>query len=118
MAAILLSCSGLFSLSFFLVVKRTREIGIRKVLGAGIPAILYLLSVDFIRLVLLSIVIASPVAWWLMHIWLQDFAYHVPIAWWIFAIAAFSAILIAFITVSFQSIKAALVNPVKSLQSE
>jgi putative ABC transport system permease protein len=116
LAAILLSCSGLFSLAFFLAVKRTREIGIRKVLGADISTIVMLLSFDFIKMVLLSAIIASPVAWWLMHNWLQGFAYHVLIAWWIFVLAAFLAVLIAFITVSFQSIKAALVNPVKSLR--
>jgi len=118
LAAILLSCSGLFSLAFFLAVKRTREIGIRKVLGADILSITLLLSRDFIKMVLLSALIASPIAWWLVHSWLQGFAYHISIEWWIFLLASCLAVLIAFITVSFQSIKAALVNPVKSLRSE
>jgi len=118
LAAILLSCSGLFSLAFFLAIKRTKEIGIRKVLGANISTIMLLLSLDFIKLVFISAVIASPIAWSLMHNWLQSFAYRIPIQWWVFVLATFIAVLIAFITISFQSIKAALVNPVKSLRSE
>jgi putative ABC transport system permease protein len=117
-SAILLSCSGLFSLAFFLAVKRSREIGIRKVLGADISAIVFLLSKDFIKMVLLASLIASPIGWWLMHNWLQGFAYHVRIEWWIFVLACFLTVLISFITIGFQSVKAAWVNPIDSLRSE
>jgi len=116
--AVLLSCSGLFSLAFYLAVKRSREIGIRKVLGADILSIVLLLSASFMKMVLLASLIASPVAWWLMHNWLQGFAYHVRIEWWIFIFASFLTVLISFITIAFQSIRAALVNPVTSLRSE
>lgn len=116
--AIIIACLGLFALSAFLAEQRSKEIGIRKVLGASVRGITALLSADFIKLVLLAILIASPIAWWFMHKWLQDFAYRVPISWWMFALAGFGAISIALITVSFQSIKAALANPVKSLRSE
>ena len=118
LAAILLSCSGLFSLAFFLAVKRTKEIGIRKVLGADVSSIMLLLSRDFLKMVLLSAIIASPLAWWLVNKWLQGFAYRVDIQWWVFVLAAAVAAVIAFITISLQSVKAALVNPVKSLRSE
>jgi len=118
LAAILLSCSGLFSLAFFLTVKRNREIGIRKVLGANVSTIMLLLSADFIKMVFISSIIASPVALWLVHSWLLGFAYRVDIEWWVFVAAAFSTAVIAFITISFQSVKAALVNPVKSLRAE
>jgi putative ABC transport system permease protein len=118
MAAIILSCSGLFSLAFFLAVKRSKEIGIRKVLGADIPRIVWLLSVDFIKLVLIASLIASPVAWWMMHNWLNGFAYHVNIEWWIFVFASFLALLLSFVTICFQSVRAALVNPIDSLRSE
>ncbi|MCR8559398.1 ABC transporter permease [Mucilaginibacter sp. BJC16-A38] len=116
--AIIIACLGLFALSAFMAEQRSKEIGIRKVLGASVQGITTLLSVDFIKLVLLAILIASPVAWWAMYKWLQNFAYRVTISWWMFAIAGLGAILIALITVSFQSIKAALANPVKSLRSE
>jgi putative ABC transport system permease protein len=116
--AIIIACLGLFALSAFMAEQRSKEIGIRKVLGATVRSITTLLSMDFIKLVLLAIVIASPIAWWGMTKWLQDFAYKIPISWWIFVLAGFAAIMIALITVSFQSIKAALMNPVKSLKAE
>ncbi|HZX58224.1 MAG TPA: ABC transporter permease [Mucilaginibacter sp.] len=116
--AIIIACLGLFALSAFMAEQRSREIGIRKVLGASVQGITTLLSKDFIKLVLLAIVIASPIAWWGMTKWLQAFAYQIPLSWWMFAIAGLGAIVIALATVSFQSIKAALMNPVRSLRSE
>jgi len=97
--------------------QRSKEIGIRKVLGASVSGITTLLSIDFVKLVGLAIVIASTIAWWAMDKWLQGFAYHAAAQWWIFVTAGLAAILIALITVSFQSIKAALMNPVKSLKA-
>lgn len=116
--AIIIACLGLFALSAFMAEQRNKEIGIRKVLGATVQGITAMLSMDFVKLVLLAIVIASPIAWWGMTKWLQDFAYKVPLSWWIFVTAGLCAIMIALITVSFQSVKAALMNPVKSLKSE
>ena len=116
--AIIIACLGLFALSAFMAEQRSREIGIRKVLGASVSGITTLLSLDFVKLVALAILIASPIAWWGMTKWLEGFAYQTPFHWWIFATAGFVAILIALITVSFQSIKAALMNPVKSLKAE
>jgi putative ABC transport system permease protein len=116
--AIVIACLGLFGLAAYAAEQRTKEIGIRKVLGASVTAIVSMLSMDFIKLVLISILIASPLAWLVMNKWLQDFAYRVNIQWWILGIAGCVAILIAFITISFQSIRAALSNPVKSLRSE
>ena len=116
--AIIIACLGLFALSAFMAEQRSKEIGIRKVLGASVSGITTLLSLDFVKLVALAIFIASPIAWWAMNKWLQGFAYAVPLQWWIFASAGLAAILIALITVSFQSIKAALMNPVKSLKAE
>ncbi|WP_421829462.1 ABC transporter permease [Larkinella sp.] len=116
--AILVSCLGLFGLATFTAQQRTKEIGIRKVLGASITGIVALLSKDFLKLVLIGILIASPIAWWTMSQWLTAFAYKIDLAWWMFALAGLLAVLIAFATVSFQSIKAALMNPVKSLRSE
>jgi putative ABC transport system permease protein len=115
---IFISCIGLFGLSVLSAEKRTKEIGIRKVLGATVASVTSLLSKDFIKLVVISLVIASPVAWYFMNRWLQDFAYRIHISWWVFAITAFTALSIAFATVSFQAIKAALANPVKSLRTE
>ena len=116
--AIVIACLGLFALSAFMAEQRSKEIGIRKVLGASVNGITRLLSVDFVKLVALSILIASPAAWWAMNKWLQGFAYHEPVQWWILVGAGLAAILIALITVSFQAIKAAIANPVKSLRSE
>ena len=115
---ILVACLGLFGLATFIAEQRTKEIGVRKVLGASVSSIVTLLSKDFLKLVVISIVIASPIAWWAMHRWLQDFAYKIDIEWWVFALAGLLAVGIALLTVSFQSIKAALMNPVKSLRSE
>ncbi|MDB5285118.1 MAG: cell division protein FtsX [Mucilaginibacter sp.] len=116
--AIIIACLGLFGLAAYAAEQRTKEIGIRKVLGANVTVIVSMLSKDFIKLVVIAILIASPLAWYLMHLWLQDFAYRVSIQWWVLAGAACTALLIAFITISFQSIKAALANPVNSLRSE
>jgi putative ABC transport system permease protein len=98
--------------------QRTREIGIRKVLGASVASVVQLLSKDFVRLVIIATLIAFPVAWWVMHVWLRDFAERVNISWWIFVIAFVAAVGIALLTVCFQAIKAALANPVSSLRSE
>ena len=116
--AIIIACLGLFGLATYMAEQRTKEIGIRKVLGASVGGVIRLLSRDFIRLVLISFVIAVPVAWYVMNQWLNDFAYRVKIAWWIFALAGLFALLIALVTVSTQAIKAALANPIKSLRSE
>ncbi len=115
---IFVACLGLFGLAMFTAEQRTKEIGVRKVLGASVSSIVTLLSQDFLKLVLIAIVIASPLAWWAMNHWLQDFAYKIDIEWWVFALAGALAVGIALLTVSFQSIKAALMNPVKSLRSE
>ena len=116
--AILISCLGLFGLVAFSTAQRTKEIGIRKVLGASVRQIVGLLSKDFLKLVILSILIASPIAYYFMDKWLQDFAYRINIEWWIFVLAGIVAIVIALLTVSYQAIRAALANPVKSLRTE
>jgi putative ABC transport system permease protein len=116
--AILLACLGLFALAAFTTVQRTKEIGIRKVLGASILSIARLVSADFLKLVVIASVIAFPLAGWAMHNWLQNFAYRININWLVFLLAALAAILIALITVGFQAVKAALANPVKSLRAE
>ncbi|WP_221622326.1 ABC transporter permease [Larkinella rosea] len=116
--AILISCLGLLGLVMFSTEQRTKEIGIRKVLGASVGQIVTLFSRDFLRLILIAILIASPIAWYAMNQWLQGFAYKVTVAWWIFALSGAGALAITLLTISFQSIKAALVNPVKSLRSE
>jgi len=116
--AIIIACLGLFGLAAYAAEQRNKEIGIRKVLGAGVSTIVGMLSMDFIKLVFISILIASPLAWWAMNKWLEGFAYRVTIQWYLLAIAGGTAILIAFVTISFQSIKAALGNPVDSLRAE
>lgn len=116
--AILIACLGLFGLVTYAAEQRTREIGIRKVLGANISNIVIMIAKDFLKLVLIASIIAFPVAWWGMHKWLQDFAYRVNIGWWVFVVAGVAALVIALLTVSFQAIKAAIANPVKSLRTE
>jgi putative ABC transport system permease protein len=116
--SIFLACLGLFGLAALTAVNRTKEIGIRKVLGASVSGIVGLLAKDFLKLVLIALVIAAPISFYFMNKWLQDFAYRISIGWWIFIIAGLLATAIAFITVSFQAIKAGVANPVKSLRTE
>jgi putative ABC transport system permease protein len=118
LVAILISCLGLFGLAAFSAEQRNKEIGIRKVLGASVSGIVGLLSIDFLKLVIISFIIATPIAWYGMGKWLQAFAYRIPLSWWMFALAGTVAVIIALVTVSSQAIKAALMNPVKSLKSE
>ncbi|TWR31363.1 FtsX-like permease family protein [Mucilaginibacter pallidiroseus] len=118
LVTIFISCLGLFGLAVFTTRQRVKEIGIRKVLGAGVLNIVGLISSDFLKLVIIAIVISSPLAYYFMHQWLEDFAYRINIQLWVFALAGGMAVLIAFVTVSYQSIKAALSNPVNSLRSE
>ncbi len=116
--AIIISCLGLFGLSAYTAEQRSKEIGVRKVLGSSVSNIVMLLSKDFLKLVIISIVLAFPLAWLIMNDWLQDFAYRIEINWWIFIIAGFLTIFIAMLTVSFQAIKSAIANPVHSLKTE
>jgi putative ABC transport system permease protein len=116
--AIFISCLGLLGLAMFTAEQRLKEIGIRKVLGARVGSLFTLLSSEFLILVVIALVIATPISWYGMNKWLQNFAYHPPVQWWIFALSGGLIILIALATVSFQAIKAALVNPIKSLRSE
>jgi putative ABC transport system permease protein len=116
--AIVVGCMGLFALAAFSAEQRTKEIGIRKVLGASIFNIIGLLSKNFLVLVIIASIIAFPIAWWAMNNWLQDFPYRVNMSWWIFGIAIFAAVAIAFLTVCLQSFRAATTNPVKSLRTE
>ncbi|MBO9684036.1 MAG: ABC transporter permease, partial [Flavisolibacter sp.] len=116
--AIVIACLGLFGLVTYAAEQRTKEIGIRKVLGASIPGIVTMIAKDFLRLVFIASVLAFPIAWWAMHKWLQDFAYRVGISWWVFLAAGLAAVVIALLTVSFQAIRAAIANPVKSLRTE
>ena len=116
--AIFISCLGLFGLATFTAQVKTKEIGIRKVLGASVAGIVKLLSKDFLKLILIAIIIATPIAWWAINKWLEGFAYRINISWWVFAVAGILALLIALVTISFQAIKAAVANPVDSLRSE
>ncbi|RAK02884.1 putative ABC transport system permease protein [Larkinella arboricola] len=118
LATIFIACLGLFGLATYSTEQRTKEVGVRKVLGASTVSLATLLSGDFLKLVLVANGIAFPIAWWVTGQWLQDYAYHIDLEWWMFALAGVVAMLIAFLTVSYQSIKAALVNPVRSLRSE
>jgi predicted permease len=116
--AIIISCLGLFGLAAYTAERRTKEIGIRKVLGATVTGITGLLSKDFLRLVFISALLAFPLSWWFMHKWLQNYEYRITISWWVFVMAGLLALIIALITISFQSIRAAIANPVRSLRSE
>ncbi len=116
--AIIIACLGLFGLATYTAEQRTKEIGIRKTLGASVTGIVQLLSKDFLKLVLIAFIIAVPVSWWAMNKWLENFAYRINVGWWAFAAAGIVALLIALLTVSFQAIKAAVANPVNSLRSE
>ena len=108
----------MFGLSGYTIAQRTKEIGIRKVLGASTTGLVALLSRDMLKLVAVAILFAAPLAWWAMDYWLQDFAYRIDIEWWIFLVAGLIAVFVAFLTVSVQSVRAALSNPVESLRSE
>ena len=118
LVAIVLSCMGLFGMAFIIIRQRVKEIGVRKVLGASVSGIAALVTKEFIRPVVIALVIAAPLAWWAMHQWLQEFTYRINIHWWVFALAGIMAILIAILTVSFHAVKAAVANPVKSLRTE
>jgi putative ABC transport system permease protein len=116
--AIFIACLGLFGLVTYAAEQRVKEIGVRKVLGAGVTELVGMISKDFIKLVLIAFVIAFPVAWWMMNKWLEGFAYRIDISWWVFAFAGVLTIAIAMMTVSMQAVKAALTNPITSLRSE
>jgi putative ABC transport system permease protein len=116
--AIIIACFGLLGLSAYNVLQRTKEIGIRKVLGASVNSLLVLLSKEFLLLVILSFFVAIPVTWLVMNNWLQDFAYRINIQWWVFALAGLIAILIALLTTGLQALRASVANPVKSLRTE
>ena len=116
--SLFIACLGLFGLSAYIAERRIKEIGVRKVLGASVPNVVTLLSKDFLKLTLVAAVIAFPIAWWWMNKWLEDFAYRINITWTIFLFSGLCTLLIALLTVSFQAIKAAIANPVKSLRTE
>lgn len=116
--AIFISCLGLYGLSAFMAEQRTKEIGVRKVLGASIFNLVYLLSAGITRLIVIAIVIAVPLSWYAVNSWLSGFAYHIDAGWVVFLVASVAALLIAWLTVSYESLKAAIVNPIKSLRTE
>ena len=116
--AIFLATLGLLGLISYIVIQRTKEIGIRKVLGASVSNILLLLSTDFVKLIVVALLVATPLAWYLMYQWLQEFAYRINVPWWVFLLAGSVAVFIALATVSIQTMKAAMTNPVKSLRTE
>jgi putative ABC transport system permease protein len=118
LATIFIACLGLFGLATYSAEQRIKEIGIRKVLGATVFNLASLLSKDFLKLVLIANGIAFPLAWWAANKWLQEYAYHIDVQWWVFAVAGIVALVIALITITFQAIKAAIANPVKSLRME
>jgi ABC-type antimicrobial peptide transport system permease subunit len=115
---IFISCLGLFGLATYMAENRIKEIGVRKVLGASVMNITGLLSKDFLKLVVISLIVATPIAWWAMSAWLKSYSYRINIEWWVFAMAGVLSIAIALLTVSYQSIKAAIANPAKSLRTE
>jgi ABC-type antimicrobial peptide transport system permease subunit len=115
---ILISCLGLLGIVIYITNTRTKEIGIRKILGASIADIVFILSGNFVKLVLIAFLIAAPVAWWAAQKWLEGFAYRTPVSWWIFALSAAIILLFALITLSIQTIRAAIANPADSLRSE
>ena len=116
--AIILSCMGLFGMAFIIIRQRVKEIGVRKVLGASVTSVTALITKEFIKPVLIALLIATPIAWWAMNKWLQDFTYRINVQWWVFVAAGVVAVLIAVLTVGFHAIKAAVANPVKSLRTE
>lgn len=116
--AVVIACLGMFGLVTFMTLQRIKEIGIRKTLGASVYQIVHMLSFDFVKLVIVAVIIASPVAWYCMHKWLQGFAFRTNIEWWIFIAAAIAAVIIAIITVGVKALKAAMANPVKALRTE
>jgi len=116
--AVFISCLGLYGLSAYMAEQRTREIAVRKVLGASLFNIVRLLSVDFTRTIMIAVLIAIPLAWWAVNRWLESFAYHIQIGWLIFAMAPLATLIIAWLTVSYESLKAAVTNPVKSLKMD
>ena len=116
--AVIIACLGLFGLTTYMAEQRTKEIGVRKVLGATVNNIIMMLSKDFLVLIIIAALIAFPFAWWAMYKWLEDFEYRVSVGWWIFVVSGMVAVLVALFTISFQAVKAALSNPVKSLRTE
>jgi putative ABC transport system permease protein len=116
--SIFIACMGLFGLTTLVVVRRTKEIGIRKVLGADAGKLVMLISREFIWLVAIAALVAFPLAWWALRNWLQDFAYRISMPWWVFLLSAVAALAVALVTVSVQAVKAAMMNPVKSLRTE